>query len=80
MVARTLPLKSRDKPKPREPLPSVPPDKVEVRQSVADELRHAQEQIALTRTYSGRRGDTRSTELLSTLHSSLTCACAPKAT
>jgi hypothetical protein len=54
MVARTLPFKSRDKPKPREPLPSVPPDRMENKQSVADELRHAKEQIALTQQYPGR--------------------------
>jgi hypothetical protein len=54
MVARTLPFKSRDKPKPLEPLPSIPADKVEVKQSVADELRHAKEQIALTQQYPGR--------------------------
>jgi hypothetical protein len=29
MVARTLPFKSRDKPKPDKPLPSIPPDKME---------------------------------------------------
>jgi hypothetical protein len=68
MVARTLPFKSRDKPKPREALPSLPPDKMEVKRSVADELRHANEQIALTRQYPGRTraypdrtGHTRST-------------------
>ena len=54
MVARTLPFKSRDKPQPREPLPSVPPDRMENKQSVADELRHAKEQIALTQQYPGR--------------------------
>ena len=52
MVARRLPYKSRDKPD--EELPSIPPDKVEVKQSVADQLRHAKEQIALTRQYPGR--------------------------
>jgi hypothetical protein len=54
MVARTLPFKQRDKPKPREPLPSIPADKMENKQSVADELRHANQQIALTRQYPGR--------------------------
>ena len=54
MVARTLPFRPRDKPKLREPLPSLPPDKMENKQSVADQLRHANEQIALTRQYPGR--------------------------
>jgi hypothetical protein len=54
MIARALPFKSRDKPKPSDELPSIPPDKMEVKQSVADQLRHANEQIALTRQYPGR--------------------------
>jgi hypothetical protein len=52
MVARTLPFKSRDKPD--EALPSIPRDKMENKQSVAEQLRHAQEQIALTRQYPRR--------------------------
>jgi hypothetical protein len=52
MVARTLPFKSRDKPD--EELPSIPPDKMEVKQSVAEQLRHVNEQITLTRQYPGR--------------------------
>jgi hypothetical protein len=54
MVAHTLPFKSRDKPPPNEQLPSIPPEQMENKQSVADQLRHAQEQIALTRQYPGR--------------------------
>ena len=54
MVARTLPFKSGDNPKPNEPLPSIPPEDMENKQSVADQLRHAEEQIALTRQYPGR--------------------------
>ena len=52
MVARTLPFKSRDKPD--EELPSISPEEMERKQSPAEQLRHAQEQIALTRQYSGR--------------------------
>ena len=54
MVARTIPFKSRDKPKPSDELPSIPPDKMEVKQSVADQLRHAKEQLDLTKCYPGR--------------------------
>jgi hypothetical protein len=49
MVARTLPFKP-----PSKELPSVPPDKMENKQSIADQLRHANQQIALTRQYPGR--------------------------
>ena len=61
MVARTIPYKSGDKPPPNERLPSIPPDKMDVKQSVADQLRHVNDQIALTRQYPGRtpRGVTR---------------------
>jgi hypothetical protein len=56
MVARTIPCKprARDKPKPDEPLPSIPPEKMEKQKSVAEMLRHAKQQIALTRQYPGR--------------------------
>lgn len=50
----TIPFKSRGKPKPDEPLPSLTPEEMEPQQSVAEQLRHAQEQIALTRAYPGR--------------------------
>jgi len=62
MVARTLPFK-RDKP--NEELPSIT-EEVQ-RQNEADQkdikkqLKHANEQLALTNVYPGRRGDTRST-------------------
>jgi hypothetical protein len=65
MVARTLPFKSRDKPKPNKPLPSISAEMQ--RQTEADQkdikkqLKHANEQLALTNVYPGRRGDTRST-------------------
>jgi len=67
MVARTLPFK-RDKPfsnKPNEEFPSIS-DEMQ-RQTEADQkdiskqLKHAQQQLDLTNTYPGRRGDTRST-------------------
>jgi len=54
MVAGTLPFKSRNKPKRNEPLPLIPPENMENKQTVAEQLRHAQEQLALTRTYPGR--------------------------
>jgi len=63
MVGRTLPFKSRDKPD--EDLPSI--TKEIQRQTEADQkdikkqLKHANEQLALTNTYPGRKGDTRST-------------------
>jgi hypothetical protein len=61
MVARTLPFKSRDKPE----LPSITEEvhrQIEANQKdIKKHLRHANEQLALTNTYPGRRGDTRST-------------------
>ena len=63
MVARTLPFKQRDPPD--EDLPSI--TKEIQRQNEAEQkdisaqLRHAQQQLDLTNTYPGRRGDTRST-------------------
>jgi hypothetical protein len=53
MVAPT-PYKSRDKPRPDEQLPCIPPEQMEYQQSPADQLRHANEQIALTQQYPGR--------------------------
>ena len=65
MVARTLPFKSRDKTTPDEQLPSISDEmqkRAEAEQSdIRKQLAHANEQIALTRQYPGRRGDTRST-------------------
>ena len=58
MVARTLPFKSRDKPD--EKLPSISAEMQ--RQSEAEQadirkqLAHANEQLALTNVYPGRRG------------------------
>jgi hypothetical protein len=55
MVSKTFPFRPRDKPKPiDEPLPSIPPEKMDTHQSPAEQLRHSNEQIALTRTYPGR--------------------------
>ena len=83
MVVR-LPYKSRDKPLPNESLPSISEEmqkRAEAEQSnIRKQLEHAQQQIDLTKSYPSRRGDTRSTYLLSTFHSSLTCGFAPKAT
>jgi hypothetical protein len=63
MVARTLPFKSRDKPD--EELPSISEEmqkQAEAAQSnIKKQLEHAQQQIDLTKSYPGRRGDTRST-------------------
>jgi hypothetical protein len=69
VVARTLPYKSRDKPPP-EPLPSISEeiqqaqadplkhalelDKVYPEQAPVEQLRHAQEQLDLTKSYPGR--------------------------
>ena len=60
MVVRTIPFKSRDKPKPDEPLPSI---SAEMRkQAEADQkdikkqLKHAQQQLDLTNVYPGRKG------------------------
>ena len=51
----TLPFKPRDKPtKPSERLPSLPPDKMQNKQTVADQLRHAKEQLDLAKWYPGR--------------------------
>jgi hypothetical protein len=65
MVARTLPFKSGDKPKPNEPLPSITAEmqkQAEAEQSnIKKQLAHAQQQIDLTKNYPGRKGDTRST-------------------
>jgi uncharacterized protein YpuA (DUF1002 family) len=63
MVVRTLLFKSRDKP--NEKLPSIT-EEVQ-RQTEADQkdikkqLKHANEQLALTNVYPGRRGGSRST-------------------
>ena len=51
MVARTLPFKSRDKPTPIDELPSIPPEKMERQRTPAEQLKHANEQIAFTRQY-----------------------------
>jgi hypothetical protein len=61
MVARTLPFKACDKPKPDKPLPSI--SKEMQRQIEADQkdikkqVKHANEQLALTNVYPGRKGD-----------------------
>jgi len=59
----TLPFKSRDKPD--EELPSITEEiqrQQEAEQSnIKKQLEHAQQQIDLTKSYPGRRGDTRST-------------------
>jgi hypothetical protein len=63
MVARTLPFKSRDKPDGE--LPSINAEMQ--RQTEADQkdikkqLKHAQLQLDLIKTYPGRKGGTRST-------------------
>jgi hypothetical protein len=54
MVARTLPFRPRDKPKPNEPLPSLPPEVMENQQTLDEQLKHANEQLALSRAYPGR--------------------------
>ena len=63
MVVRTLPFKSRDKPD--KPLPSITEEiqrQIEADQKdIKKQLKHANEQLALTNTYPGRRGETRST-------------------
>ena len=65
MVARTIPFKSPDKPKPNEPLPSITDEtqrQTEADQTdIKEQLKHAQQQIDLTKAYPGRKGDTRST-------------------
>jgi hypothetical protein len=56
MVARTLPFKSRDKP--NEELPSISEEmqrQAEAEQSnIKKQLAHAEQQIALTKSYPGR--------------------------
>jgi hypothetical protein len=58
MVARTLPFKSRDKPKPDKPLPSITKEvqrQIEAEQKdIRQQLKHAQEQLDLTKVYPGR--------------------------
>jgi hypothetical protein len=65
VVARTLPFKPRDKPKPSGPLPSISEEiqrQIEADQKdIKKQLKHASEQLALTNVYPGRKGDTRST-------------------
>jgi len=65
MVGRTTPFKSRDKPKPNDPLPSISEEiqqQIEADQKdVKKQLKHANEQLALTNLYPGHRGDIRST-------------------
>jgi hypothetical protein len=57
MVARTLPFKSRDKPD--EELPSISAEmqkQAEAEQSnIKKQLQHANEQLAMTNVYPGRR-------------------------
>ena len=58
MVGRTLPFRPRDKPKPDEPLPrQIEADQKDVKK----QLKHAQQQLDLSKVYPGRRGDTGST-------------------
>ena len=63
MVARTLPFKSRDKPD--KELPSISAEmqwQIEADQKdIGKQLKHANDQLALTNVYPGRKGDTRST-------------------
>jgi hypothetical protein len=65
MVARTLPYKPRDKPKPNEQFPSIGDEmqkQAEADQSnIKKQLEHAQQQIDLTKSYPGRRDNSRST-------------------
>jgi len=62
MVARTLPFKLRDKPD--EQLPSIAEEIQRLQEAdqkdIKKQLKHANDQLALTNTYPGRRGDTRS--------------------
>jgi hypothetical protein len=64
MVARTLPFKACDKPKPDKPLPSITEEvqrQIEADQKdISKQLKHAQQQLDLTNAYP-RRGTTRST-------------------
>ena len=63
MVARTSPFKSRDKPD--KEFPSITDEmqrQIEADQTdIKKQLEHAQHQIDLTKSYPGRRSDTRST-------------------
>jgi len=63
MVSRTLPFKSRDKP--NEELPSITDEmqrQIEADQKdIGKQLKHAQQQLDLSKVYPGRRGDTGST-------------------
>ena len=65
MVARTLLFKPRDKPKPNKPLPSITDEmqrQIEADQKdIGNQLKHAQQQLDLSKVYPGRRGDTGST-------------------
>jgi len=54
MVATTRGLLKPVRDKPDEELPSIPPEKMERRQSPAEQLKHCEEQIKLTRQYPGR--------------------------
>jgi hypothetical protein len=58
MVARTLPFKSRDKPKPNKELPSISAEiqrQIEADQTdIKKQLKHAQEQLDLTKSYPDR--------------------------
>jgi hypothetical protein len=64
-VVAPTPYKSRDKSLPNEQLPSIAEEmqkRAEPNQSnIKKQLEHAQQQLDLTKTYPGRRGDTRST-------------------
>jgi hypothetical protein len=59
MVARTLPFKSGDKP--NEELPSISTEmqrQIEADQKdIKKQLKHAQQQLDLTKVYPGHRGD-----------------------
>jgi hypothetical protein len=61
MVARTLPFKPRDKPRDlsRDPLPSISEEiqrQIEVDQTdLKKQLKHAQQQLDLAKTYPGRK-------------------------
>jgi len=64
-VVVRLPYKSRDKPLPNERLPSIGDEmqkQAEAEQSnIKKQLKHAQQQLDLTKVYPGRRATTRST-------------------
>jgi hypothetical protein len=65
MASRTIPFKSRDKPKPNEQLPTISDEmqrQIEADQKdIGKQLKHAQQQLDLTNVYQGRKGDSRST-------------------